>query len=490
MFPHSSILGRLGRWATFLCLSLAPGLAGAIWQVEDNAWPVRVGLDRIGEPEATRQQYLGPFVETYRTESVDWTAVRPFTLHTERRDLLGTSSLQVLYPFFSFRDRGFGYDWDLFYLLRGSHYTDRSTPSYQSFELFPLYFDVRDRVDPEESYWGLLPLYGTVKNRFFRDRISWVLFPFYTEWENNGSVTYGTPWPFVRYRTGGGASGFALWPLYGHFEKPGDYSRTYWLWPLGYDFRSSNGPDQPETRRTGMIPFYTYAEGPQFREETYIWPFFGYTKREDPRYRETRYFWPFFVQGRGTPYVNRWAPFYTHSIRKGVDKKWWLWPLFKHRQWEAEEDRVRVREWSFLYFLYWQQQQTALQPENDFRAGKTFAWPFFSHWNNGAGTEQFQLFSPLQGLFRDNETIARLYSPLFGIYRYERSEPEEAWRHSLLFNLLTLEKEEKQTSFSLGPLLKVEGGPKGGGFSLLKGLLGHRRQADGSAEWQFLWMKL
>lgn len=493
----------------FLGLALFAVPAWAIWKTEENYWPLTVGLEQP-ETGASTRQFLGPFIEDRKTPEVDWTAVRPFWIDYAYDTPLNRRSHYILYPLYGYRANDAGYYWNLFYLIRGSKYETDGTLDSRTFEVIPFYFDHDYPKAPEFSYWGFLPFYGEVKDRIFQDRISWVLAPFYMEWENNGAITYGTPWPFVRYRTGNGNSGAALWPLFGSFEKPGVYHYSYVLWPLIYYRTKDLNTAEPSTAY-GFLPFYAYEDGPGgLVSETFLWPFFGYTDREDPYYREVRYFWPFFVQGRGNVardrwnliyanmaekdpsmtyrYVNRWAPFYTHSIRNGVDKKWWMWPLLKRTSYETK--RLDVRTWSFLYVLYWGQTQTALDPEVDFRASRTYAWPFFSHGNNGEGRRQFQLFTPLMPWFKHNEVVRDLYSPLFGIYRYERNSVEGTWRHDLLFNLITLEKKESTGHrFTLGPILDVQSGEEKAGFSVLHGLLGRERKGD-DTEWRLFWFPL
>jgi len=473
------------RWgAVFVLLFAVTTSVHGIWKVEENYWPFWVDLKEGDESERT--QVLGPFIEKYSTPQRDWTAVRPFWINYSEDTPLNPWSFHILYPLFSYRAADPGYYWNLFYLIRGSHYETDGELNSKTLEIIPFYFYHDNPRVPELSYWGLFPIYGEVKARIFHERISWVLFPFYTEWVNDGETTYGTPWPFVRIRTGNGSSGAALWPLFGHYEKPGHYKYTYFLWPLIYS-RVEDLDKEVPTRNYGFLPFYTFDEGPGLVSETYLWPFFGYTDREDPYYRENRYFWPFFVQGRGTPYVNRWGPFYTHSIRKGVDKKWWMWPLLKRTSYETQQ--LNVRTWSFLYVLWWNQTQTSLNTESDFEASRTYAWPFFSHGNNGEGHKQFQLFTPLQPWLKHNEVVRDLYSPLFALYRYEADEETDTWRHGFLFNLLTLEKEEEGHRFTLGPILDVRTGEEEGGFSILHGLLGRKRVGE-ETQWKLFWFTL
>jgi len=476
------------RWAPVFLLSLflAPPV-WAVWKVEENYWPGRVTLEEQ-TPEGLRQrdQFLGPFIESYSGPEKDWTAVRPFGIRYQENAPLNPRSFYFLYPLYSYRAIDPGHYWNIFYLIRGSSYETNGEMDSRTFEVFPFYYDYDYPHTPEFSYWGFLPFYGEVKDRFFFEKIRWVLFPFYTEWHNNGETSYGTPWPFIFHRTGGGSSGFAFWPFFGTYERPGHYRYRYLLWPLIYHQVKDLDRETPSVNY-GFLPFYTYEKTENLVQENFLWPFFGYTDQENPEYHETRYFWPFLVQGRGDPYVNRWGPFYTRSIRNGVDKQWWMWPLLKRRAWETEQ--LQVTNWNFLYFLYWAEFQRARDPNVDFRASKTFAWPFFSYGDNGAGRQQFQLFTPLLPWFKHNEVVRDVYSPLFALYRYDGNDQADTWRHSLLFNLLTLEKKEQGHRFTLGPILDVRTGEPEAGFSLLSGLFG-RMKEDDETNWKLFWFTL
>ncbi|MBC2602034.1 hypothetical protein [Puniceicoccus vermicola] len=466
----------------FSCLS-----AKAVWQVGENYWPFWVNLEEEGPSGPQRRdQFLGPFVEEYTSPEQDWTAVRPFGIRYTENAPLNPRSLYIFYPFYSYRATDPGYYWNLFYLIRGSRYQTNGEMDSSTFEIFPFYFDYDYPHTPAFSYWGILPFYGEIKDRFFFDRVKWVLFPFYTEWENNGETSYGTPWPFIFHRRGAGSSGFAFWPFFGTYKRPGHYSYKYLLWPLIYHQVKNLGAEEP-TVNYGFLPFYTYEKRPNMVQENFFWPFFGYTDQQEPDYHETRYFWPFLVQGRGTPYVNRWGPFYTRSIRNGVDKQWWMWPLLKRRTWQTEQ--LNVSNWSFLYFLYWAEFQTARDPNVDFSASKTYAWPWFSMGNNGQGRKQFQLFTPFQPWFKHNEVIRDVYSPLFAIYRYDGNSELDTWRHSFVFNLVTVEKKEVGHRFTLGPILDVRTGEEEGGFSILHGLFGRKRVGD-ETDWKLFWFTL
>ncbi|MBI2498502.1 MAG: hypothetical protein HYV75_11500, partial [Opitutae bacterium] len=273
-----------------------------------------------------------------------------------------------------------------------------------------------------------------------------------------------------------------FWPLCGHRGRTGDYDRQFWLWPLFYRQATRLAEAQP-TVRLGALPFYTRDTGPGFRSESYVWPLFGYTHRIGPdRYDERRYLWPFLVQGRGEQrYVNRWAPLYTHSIARGCDKTWFVWPLFRHAQWQ--EAGLAQEKDQLLYFVYWSQSQRSLAHPAAAPARKTHLWPLLSMWDNGAGRRQVQFLSPLEVFFPANDPVRQLYTPLFALYRYDRRDAK-ASRHSLLWDAVTYRRSAGGREFHLGPLLSVHTGAARQRIALGHGLLGLTRR-PGERVWRF-----
>ncbi len=456
--------------AAFLfCLLATPRAPAA----EHNLWPVKVvNTDATGKVEDW--QALGPLFfkkplptgETYR-------GFRPFYL---RRDTAnGTPAESVfLYPLYIRRQDANTTSWSLFNLINHSapHPTEGAAGQPRSFDVWPFWFS-RDTGSPDSSYRALMPVAGTIKHRFGYDRLNWTAFPLYAQSTKGEVTTTFTPWPFIRRSKGGGHHGFAFWPLFGRSEKPGAYRQQYYLWPLIYKNESRLSDAHP-TVRAGFLPFYTRETSEGMINENFLWPFFGHTRRESPRYREMRYFWPLLVQGRGeTQYVNRWAPFYTHSVRKGVEKTWIGWPLIKEQHW-TEGDLARTRQ-QILFFLFWSEEQRSVRQPGLPKAEKTHLWPLISVWDNGAGRRQVQFPSPLEVFFPHNDKVRQLYTPLFALYRLDQRSPEDV-RGSLLWKAVTWHRHPEGREFRIGPLFSNETNPKGKRIALGHGLIGLKRE--------------
>ena len=512
--------------AVALSLALTPGHAAAqpatdVREREENNWP---GIVRQFDAHGRTQSLsaAGPLVfRKPDAEGGTVSGVRPFWLqtHDERGNFRAG---HFLYPLFSYTVDENTYKWSVFELIRSwGRLRDAPAPTstfeqIAEFEVFPFWFS-REAGDAELSYRGLFPIYGTVKNKLTFERLSWTLFPLYVENEKRGAVTTSTPWPIVRV-TRGAAHGWGVWPLFNYVERPGVSREEYYLWPLGFNATRQPHPDDPPgtpvRRDVGALPFWSRSTGPGYFNEDYLWPFFGTTeidrhpaREKQRRYRERRYFWPFLVQGRGEErFVDRWAPFYTHSVTRGYDKTWYLWPLVRRAQW-IDSDVTRDRT-QFLYLLYWSERQRPVarvsQPVDSPNTGQetratpqtrapsearlTHVWPLFSHWDNGAGREQWQALSPFEVLFPGNEKARHAWSPLFALARHEQHSPGHS-RTSLLWDAITWEKfaPQERTELHIGPLLSVAGDPDRKRIAIGNGLFGWKRATAGGA-WEFFWL--
>jgi len=478
-------------------LGLTAVLAAAASAEERNAWPFWVGQVRE-TPAATAPETRAP-----GSEIESWTSAGPFLfsrpavhaapartdlpttigglrpLYVQETDTAGKiTEIYVLPPLFRYTSTPFGSRWKIFSLINREYPSENHVAGVSrertAFEVWPFYLS-RQTGSAATSYHALFPIYGSVKYRFGLDRWTWVIFPLYGRFEKNGVTTTTAPWPFLKIMRGEGNRGFELWPLFGKREKAGEYREQFYLWPLIYKNEKKLSEPQPDVR-AGFLPFYASTIDADSQSKTYLWPFFGWFDRTAPvRYHESRYFWPLLVQGRGDGrYVNRWAPFYTFSSSKGVEKTWILWPLW--RQTVSDEGSLIQTKRQFLYFLYNDTEQRSATNPAARHARKTHVWPLFTWWNNGAGRRQLQALDPLEVFLPHNEMIRVVYSPLFALYRYDQPSPDES-RHSLLWNFITLHRAPQTTEFHLGPLLGFEKHAREKRVELLGGVIGADRSA-------------
>ena len=440
-----------------------------------NLWPVLVKQWDSPQQRADHTGSLGPiFSETLRGDT-RIISIRPLwtTFINKER---GETSNHVVYPFFNwYRTDGYTLSshfniWQKFH-NKGNGVT--------RFQFFPFIFSQRSPHE-EERYLALWPLGGTLKNRFWRERIDFMAWPFYVRTLNNDETRTHFPYPFLHVLRGPESRGFAIWPLYGQFERENSYQHTYALWPFFYNYHDRLDEAVPYSR-FGVLPFYTRETAEGLKSETYLWPFFGYTRETEPRplYSENRYFWPFLVQGRGEErHVNRWMPLFTHEKKPNSAKRWYLWPLLKTETFTGPGP-VRERT-TFLYFLYRDQQQTLTSS----KARLTFLWPLFGYWNDGQNRRQLQVLDPLGVFFPMNKKVKENWSPLFALYRFDDRMGHV--RHSLLWDMVVWERDKGNLrSFYAGPLFEwVESSH----WEVLKGLIG-RDQEDGHTRFRYFWQK-
>ena len=459
-----------------LCTSLL--IATVLIGAERNVWPLVVQqVDSDGK--ITAAEYLGPlFFHKLGPDGEKISGFRPFFLKRVKGSL---ESNFLLYPFFTWKNDD---DFHYFTFLNLINFREQKEYDRQishSAEFWPFYLS-RQTGDPSTSYRALFPVVGTTYQRLGYDKIHFVLFPLYADAVKNGGHTTHVPWPFLRFIHGAGEHGFEFWPLFGHRGRANDYDSKFFVWPLIYQSKKDLSEPQPSIKR-GVLPFYSSDTRTGLMSETYVWPFFGYTHQTTPaKYDEIRYFWPLLVQGRGeNSSVNRWAPLYTYSVRKGQEKTWVLWPIFRESRWV--EGRVAQKKTQILYRLYWSLTQRSLTNPAAAPAFKTHLWPLASVWNNGAGRRQVQLLSPFEVFFPTNETVRQVYSPLVAIYRFDQRSPGDT-SHSVLFSLLSWKKSPVENEFHFGPLLSRRSAKDATRITVGLGLLSWQRQAD-ARRWNF-----
>jgi hypothetical protein len=488
---------------TARCGLVAAALGVLIWsattgwgapEAEHNAWPVVV-QQQVPSTTASEWTGAGPFLFGKPAEDGGRVSgFRPFWV--QRTNAAGQfREGYFVYPLFTYRSDENTYQWNFFELIRR---TDRHAGAAApksvfeagggEFEIWPFWFS-RQTGDPKMSYRALFPVAGTLRNKLGFNRASWVLFPLWVQTEKRGAVTTSVPWPFIRI-TRGSAHGFGIWPLFQWRERPGAWRQEFYLWPLGYNNTTQPPPEAPAgtppIREIGVLPLYARRTAQGYIDESYLWPFFGYTDRTVPsRYHETRYLWPFLVQGRGdAKYINRWGPLYTHSVVNGYDKTWYAWPVMRHAEWA---DRgLAMTKTQVLYFLYWSETQRSIARPHAPMASLRHVWPLYSSWDNGAGRQQFQLFSPFEVFFPGNEKVRATWSPLVAIARREQTAPGES-RVSLLWNLVTWRHDAAhgEREFHLGPLFSTAEHAEERRIAIGNGLIAFRRQPD--AHWHVSW---
>ena len=119
----------------------------------------------------------------------------------------------------------------------------------------------------------------------------------------------------------------------------------------------------------------------------------------------------------------------------------------------VDSDLVQERT-QFFYFLYWSLDQSSASRPALAHAHKTHLWPLLSVWDNGAGSRQVEIPSPIEVFFNSNPDMRATWTPLFSAYRFDHS-PDGESRTTILWGALTWRRDRRDglSEFHLGPLL-------------------------------------
>jgi hypothetical protein len=88
-----------------------------------------------------------------------------------------------------------------------------------------------------------------------------------------------------------------------------------------------------------------------------------------------------------------------------------------------------------------------------------------------------QVLSPLEVFFQNNAAVRQLYTPLFALYRYDRTDAASS-RHSLLWNAVTWHRTAVAKELHLGPLFSVHADRDRQRIALGNGVLGLSRRPE------------
>jgi hypothetical protein len=408
-----------------------------------------------------RTEVAGPLVNWEKTTNdFGWT-FSPLMSYRKNPGVDNTS-FDLLYPIVTLDRYGTEYRFQIFQVFSISGGNTQKQEKKRRFTLFPFYFQQR-APDPEDNYTALLPIYGTLKNRLFRDRIHFILMPIYVETEKHGVRTDNFLLPFFDVRRGPGLKGWQFWPVIGKEHKeittrtngfgdletiPG-HDKFFAAWPLYFRNDLGIGSTNLETQRV-YLPIYAALRSPARDTIAYGFPL-GFTKivNREGNYREWGAPWPMidFARGEGKT-VNRVWPLFSFGKSPTLESDFVAWPIYKFNRVTADPlDRQRTR---ILLFLY-----SDLIEKNTARSTakhRSDLWPLFTARREHDGRERLQIFAPLEPLIPENESIERLYSPIWSVWRSEKNPKTGAHSESLLWNLYRRDetKTEKKVTFLFG----------------------------------------
>jgi hypothetical protein len=426
-----------------------------------------------------RTEILGPFFSFEKTETENGWTFSPLVNFRKNPGVEG-KFLDIVYPIITHDQYGKEYRFQIFQIFSfagGQTEKGETNVMKKRFTLFPLYFQQRS-PKKEDNYTALFPIYGTLRNRVLRDYVHFIAFPIYVRTDKRQVRTDNYLLPFFHVRSGPGLKGWQAWPLVGAERKevttqtntveelvtvPG-HKKFFALWPFFFNNHLGLGSTNQEDQLL-VLPFYAALRSPARDTTAYGFPL-GYMQIEN---RELKYIekgapWPFVVWARGEgKHVNRIWPIYSRAKTPTHRSDFIAWPLYKYNRVTVDPlDRERTR---ILFFLYSRtiERNTAAKTarkRNEF-------WPLYSATQDHNGNQRFQALALLEPLLPGNQTIERLYSPIWSVWRSEQNPKTGASSQSLLWNLYRRDetKTTKKVTALFG-LFKYERGESGTKFKL------------------------
>lgn len=390
-------------------------------------------------------------------------------------------SWDFIYPVVTYDRYGGEYRLQVFQMLSFSGGRTQTQAEGRTFTLVPFFWFRRSAEDPSLNYSAVWPFYGYLQKRLFRDETRFILWPLYAQTRKRDVITDNYLVPFVHVRRGDGLHGWQAWPFYGTEHKdittrtngfgevemvPGRDMR-FVLWPFYAHNDLDLGSTNPVQQRL-LLPFYSLQRSPAKDRDIYLWPFGPtFVRDRELGYDQTSFLWPMFAfaQGEGKQATRIW-PLYSVTKFREAESQTYLWPLYWHK--DVHRDPLERHTTRIAFFLY-----TDVETQNR-QTGKASArsdlWPLFVSRRDTEGNARFQALSLLSPILPENETIRRVYEPLWALWRSEKNAQTGAKSQSLLWNLY-----RRDTT------------PERRKTSLLFGLIQHQSGSEGK-QWRFLYL--
>jgi hypothetical protein len=436
------------------------GSLSTLWPIYDYRASESAGYQSL--------HLFGPLLK-YETKNHETEyAVRPFFYRAV--DDEGVSQTDVLYPLFGHKKEKASSSFHILHLLNYD-FGERESGSRNRGYLFPFFFYGEEE---QGEYSAFFPLWGTLYNWFGRDRISFRLFPLYSRTERKTTRVDNVLWPFFAKISGEEESGFKFWPIYGQSSKKGVYRKKFFLWPFFFSESKGLNSDNPEELRA-VWPLYVSKESVEISYRAFLWPFFSKTENRAKGYEVLNAPWPLVRITRGENYHGlKILPFYADETLDVKRQRWYLWPLYKIEEMHTElVDRRRDR---ILFFLYSDTREIKWETDDSLR--RIHMWPLFGYQRKN-GVSHFHLLSLLEPFFPENQSLERLWSPLWRVYQ-QKWDTQGNQVVSFLWNLYWFERQGASLAWELFPLFEYRNlNGQEQGFKFLKGLISYSNKADG-----------
>lgn len=404
-----------------------------------------------------------PLYANLETEQGSFFAVRPFYSHTVLEEGEVRDYLWPLYSRKSFKDEETSRALILWYTHRFD--TDEEGRRHHRW-LLPFWFQGRD-VNGND-YAALFPAGGTIREFLGRDKISFVLFPIFGKSRINDVKTTSVLWPIYSHTRGEGIRRDRVFPIFGKSVLEGKYEKKFILWP----FWTSADYFYPNDTGYSRILFPVYGRAKLDNEST-VWvipPFFRFTDgvKQDRMYCP----WPF-IQRIKSDWRDKfylWPLWGYDRYQGGLNHRTFLfWPfLWSERTEQAHLTKTRRMFVPFFYLERSYLKEEGVSQKDLMEVSRYWRiWPLMS-WRRETGHSTFRMLElwPI----KDAAPVERNWAPLWTLFK--RSNDGGVIRKRALWFVWESEQEPEADRKE---------------WSLLKGLAGYKKTADGR-DWRLLYL--
>jgi hypothetical protein len=412
---------------TALAVAVLFVLAAPARALEIGVWP----LFRYESDASTGRLHwsvLGPLIEYDASRDGRDLRIRPL-LWLRQRNGGRDEDADFVYPLAS--TRWHVDDWSSRFLLFSSHHA--AAPDTEGvrdrFSIFPFVF-YRDRGD-EPADVGVLPFYLDLHGVFGYARVRAIAFPLYLRLDEPRVSRTFAPFPLVSVVGGEDGGGVHVFPVAGATRIAGRERSGYLVWPflVGSD---RFDPRYGWERRRLFFPFLAYLEGEQ--RESRAYGLTGYTHTIDRLAgREAEGMpWPLVVRERplGEESYDVWrvAPFYGRSERDGIERRFYLWPLYRTLVQDDGDFHFRRRD---AMLLAWRSEWDWNDATGDTHALTTLVGVLRAERAGARASGQAPAF--FDALLPANAGIRALWAPLTAVVTWESGPEGLDWE--LLYGL-------------------------------------------------------
>ncbi len=332
--------------------------------------------------------------------------------------------------------------------------------------------------DGTEDYFGMFPVVGRTRDFLTWDEWRFVFWPLFSQTTKDGRRHSHVLWPVFGWRSGNGASGWHVWPLYGRAELEGKYRTSYFLWPVYH--RNEEGFDREHPLHGWLVlPLGGRVTEGDYTATTVAWPVFGHASKPSSGYSSWSV-WPlvkFERKPSAGQRLDKVLPFWLHFESEATEYGSVLWPVFWWRH-----DRIDGRETHATWAIpLWFGSRTTHADGGEDRVWRV--WPLVRSETDRDGGHDLRALSPGLEPVLESRALSRNLGFAFEVWADRREAADAPRERRAWLNLYHSVEAGGHRRWSV-PLL---GGrwtePDGTTHtSLLLGLLRWRSGPDGGLE--------